>query len=115
VSGVAAGGKLGVTDLRKMLKKKCLQSCEPQLKSEAICDNFCEFVDHIIDDHGQTMMDMWNHLEHHDNYDTALEWSMDETVRFRKQTYSEDMHALGEYFMRAVQDYHKRLELEEEL
>ena len=34
---------------------------------------------------------------------------MDEPVRYRRQTYSEDIHALGEYFMSAVDMWHRRL------
>lgn len=110
-------GNSGSRDLRQFLKKQCLVACEPQLKNEAVCDNFCEFVDHLFDEHGAKLVDTFNHLQGHglENYETALEWSMDETVRFRRQTYSEDIHALGEYFMNAVEMWHSRLERGEEL
>lgn len=103
-------GKVSEMDLRTALRKKCQVSCMPVLKLEAVCDNFCEFVDHIVDEHGKELVDAINEVSHHENYETALDWSMDETVRYRRQTYSEDVHALGDYFMKAVKQWHDQID-----
>lgn len=114
-SGVSISSKTGSLDLKSFLKKKCDTACQPQWKNEAICDAFCEFVDHIFEDHGAKMLETFNSLADHHFYETALDWSMEDTVRYIKQTYTEDTHVLGDYFMQAVDHWHSRLERGEEL
>jgi len=114
-AAVSTSGRVSTSkplDIKASLHKRCSEACLPQLKLDEICTQFCEFVDHIYDEHGQDMIATLKSIaDEHDfvTYETAIQWAMDETVRFRRNTYSEDVHLLGDLFMTSVKNWHQRL------
>merc|ERR1711916_3281 len=100
-----------------MLNFRCKQICvNSVLKLEELCDLFCnEMTDHISQSHHDV-----DYLDFDvEEQDEVLEWTLIDTINFRRRTMNDDIHEIVEFFEQKfkenliVKDIYKQKEKDE--
>jgi len=88
-----------LSELKIQLESMCKDYCMVQLKEAEICDKFCEFVEHIVENHGEKLLQQ---LEGTQQRSEPLKWAMEDIVRLRVSHHIEDNHQIGNWFFESV-------------
>jgi len=104
MAGVSGKGSL--KKIEGMLSESCSRHCEHELKDEGICKKFCNFVPHIVSEHGDRLVRNWHDEEIHNR--KSLEWAMIDVVQHRRRAALEDNHKIGEMFIDRWFFWHKK-------
>jgi hypothetical protein len=59
-----------VIELGQYLKGHCVERCLDKLKSELVCDKFCEFIEDINHEHSKEIWNLYN--KGHKQLDVAV-------------------------------------------
>jgi len=87
-----------------ILHKLCHSFCMNHLKDEDMCLTFCRFVQHIEENHGDEILEIYNkELD-----SAAVMFAMEDVVRFRRQNNVEDDHLIADTFLSS---FKKQIEL----
>jgi len=90
-----------IQHIENILTGTCAISCIEKLKDQQTCDNFCEFVPHVLEEHKTEILVEYNKGVGSTSYSKSqsLSWSLDDVITWRIKTGTEDIHEIGHYFL----------------